>query len=201
MSASEKLRGIWEGRFYLENNPALSELYDKLFFWYSDVLSEGWDTIDYTQAWQEGQVAMKEDGLWSLPAIASDTKRAFDFDLFPWPGTIDSAYATQVEYSTGPYNPSVSVSFNIMLPELQQRPESNADYCVDYLKFMLTTDNLSMMVEELNGEVLGAVKGCAVPAVLNDWFQKQFPKMPTGILPACPINTPSVDEELSLIHI
>ena len=71
------------------------------------------------------------------------------------------------------------------------------DSCVDYLKFMLTTDNLSMMVEELNGEVLGAVKGCAVPAVLNDWFQKQFPKMPTGILPACPINTPSVDEEYS----
>ncbi len=195
MSAQEKARGMWEGKFYLENNPALAEMYDKIFLWFTDVLNEGWDTIDYTQAWQEGKVAMKEDGLWSLPTISSDTKREFDFDLFPWPGTIASDYATKVEYTTGPYNPTVSVSFNVMNPELQDRPEYNADYCVDYLKYMLTTENLSMMVEELQGEVLGAVKGCRVPAVLNEWFTKEFPKMPNNLVPGRPALIDSNDVE------
>ena len=200
LSANERFRGIWEGKFYLENNPALVDLYQHVFYWYTDVLSEGWETVDYTQAWQNGEVAMKEDGMWSLPTIASDTKREFDFDLFPWPGTVDSEYATQVEYTAGPYNPTLSVSFNIMEPSLQNRPEYQADYVVDYLKYMLTTENLSMMVEELQGEVLGAVKGCAVPSVLGDWFTKQFPQMPTAMMPGRPNNMDSSDVEYKALQ-
>ena len=195
MSSQEKLRGIWEGKFYLENNPALSELYDKVFYWFTDVLNEGYDSIDYTQAWQNGEVAMKEDGLWALPGIASDTKRKFDFGMFPWPGTVDSEYATEVTYTTGPYNPTVSVAFNVMDPKLQDRPDYNVDYVVDWMKWMLTSENLSMQVEELNGEVIGAVKGCRVPGALKDWFTQQFPQMPLESRPGRPNNVESNEVE------
>ena len=52
------------------------------------------------------------------------------------------------------------------------------DAAVEFLKFITAPDNLSMMVLEKKGAYLGAVKGCAVPPELNDWFNHSFPILP-----------------------
>lgn len=91
-----------------------------------------------------------------------------------------SEYTGTIEWTeAGPYTPQPMEAFNIMKPELQDRPDYNFDYAVDFLKFTHNTENLSIMVEERAGACMGATKTCSVPAILSDWYKQSFPKNPT----------------------
>lgn len=172
---------IEDGYFYLENNPAMVEFYDQIMYKYWNVYDEGVDGIDYTQKWTDGEVAIRQDGLWEIYNFYSNTEIDWEIGMFPAPVKQNSEYITMsIEWTeAGPYKPTTSVSFNVMEPSMQDRPEYIVDYVVDWLKYANTTDNLSIQVEE-DAASIGAVKGCRVPASLADWFSQSFPILPEG---------------------
>ena len=73
------------------------------------------------------------------------------------------------------------MAWNIFQPDLQERSEANVDYAADFLKYITSTDNISMMVDEFSVQ-LGATKTCAVPALLNDWMKRPFAKSLVGTI-------------------
>ena len=179
----EAFRAQYEkGYWYLSNNPAMIEYWDEYLwrFWYG--MEEGVANIDYNQPWTDGQVLYVEEGLWSIVKYASNTELTFEVGMFP--PTLqqpeDSEYVCDVEWTdAGPYNPNISTAFNIMDPALQQRPDYLVDYIVDWMKYVMTNEHLSMQIEEGEG-VIGATKGCQIPPMLADWFTQSFPKRPSG---------------------
>ena len=147
-------------------------------------MDEGAENIDYEQFWVDGKVAMLQDGLWRLSGENSNTKRDFEFGLFVPPLVSTDTYpeVRVPEYTeAGPYQPDLAVAWNIFKPELQERSEANFDYAADFLKYITSTDNISMMVDEFSVQ-LGATKTCAVPALLNDWMKRPFAKSLVGTI-------------------
>ena len=172
---------IEDGYFYLENNPAMVEFYDQLMYKYWNIYDTGVDGIDYDQKWTDGEVAIRQEGLWMIQSYYSNTEIDWEIGMFPAPVKQNSEYITmEIEWTeAGPYKPTTSVSFNVMEPSMQDRPEYIVDYVIDWLKYANTTANLSMQIEE-TGNTIGAVKGCAVPGNLKDWFAQSFPILPEG---------------------
>ena len=122
-----------------------------------------------------------EDDTWRLPTENSNTQRNFEFGLFPAPVITSetSQYVAEIEYTeVGPYRPAPSVFFSILKPAVELAGDGAFDAAVEFLKFITAPDNLSMMVLEKKGAYLGAVKGCAVPPELNEWFNNSFPILP-----------------------
>ncbi|MFD0713062.1 ABC transporter substrate-binding protein [Paenibacillus sp. GCM10027626] len=177
---AEQIRGAYEGVYFAENEYVQS-------FWnlikrkYAEVLSPGYAKIDYQDEWSKGKLAMIEDGLWRLPQELSDTQRKFDFGMFPPPIVTDnsSPHAAKIEYTEqGPYQPAAQHMFNILEPSIKAHGgEGVRQAAVEFLKFLTTPENISMMVLEKKGAALGAVKGSEVPPELNDWFKNSFPKV------------------------
>lgn len=178
MSSEECLRACWNGGFYMQDHPAMYELYGELFRYFWSVYEDGAMDIDYTQAWRDGKVVFRDLGLFELPGVRSDTNINYEWALFVPPVKQNSEYVTAVEYTDGPFNPAFLTSFNLIEPSVQGRPAANLDYLVDWLKFMLTADNQSIQVEEAQGSYIGAIKGCRVPSALGDWFSLKFPQLP-----------------------
>ena len=195
-SESETGQAAWEGKWYTENNPAIKEALYEMLRVYKDVLNEGYESIDYYSAWQDGQVAMLEEGPWYTPTVKSDTKRDFDFDTFVTPIKQKSEFVTPVEYTVGPYNPSPQIIITVINPQVLDRPDYNADYCVDYLKYITETSRLSLLVDEQGGGVIGATKTCTIPGALGNWLQKEFPQLPTSANIAVPWYTAPGSAEL-----
>ena len=180
---AEGIRKQWEeGYFYLQNNKAMEEYWEEYMWKVHYGLEDGAFDIDYTQPWTDGKVLYYEDGLWAIANYASNTELTFDVGMFPPPyqSAADSEYVVDVPLTeAGPYKPTISVAINVMNPSTQNRPEYNADYAIDWMKYAMTNANLSIQVEEVGG-VIGATKGCQVPSSLTDWFKNQFPIAPTG---------------------
>ncbi len=195
-SVEEAMKASWEGKWYTETNPAMTEMIFEMLRMYKDVLNEGYKNIDYNQAWQDGQVAMMEQGPWYLPVANSDTKREFEFGVFTTPIKQKSEYVTPIEYTVGPYNPGELIPITVISPEAQERPDVYADYCIDYLKFITRTDNLGLLVDDQNGGVIGATKTCPVPGALGDWFNREFPKLPGSCNYIAPWYTAAAQTEL-----
>lgn len=182
MTVRESTRALYNGYFYIETNPAIWEM----FVLQKDKYIANLDTqgADAAQLWQDGQLAIKHDGIWGFPTENSNTGRAFDFGMMPPPVVQNSDYVDPVEFTeSGPYQPQAMESFTIMKAEIQDRPSYKEDYSVDFLKYVHATENLSMLMEERQGNGIGATKTCAVPQILQDWISKSFPMKPNCSVP------------------
>lgn len=67
-----------------------------------------------------------------------------------------SEYVDPVEFTeAGPYKPQPMEALTIVKASQQGRPEYQEDYVVDFMKFVHTTENLSMIIEERAGDGMG----------------------------------------------
>ncbi len=179
MSQNELLRAEYEGVFYAAANPAVMELYGQVKRKYQNALEEGAANTDYDTLWKEGKVAMMEDGVGRMVQENANTERGFAYGMFAAPvaDSATSEYAADVEYEKGPYQPPICNSFNIVKAAVEGKP-GEEEAAIRFLQWITTPENNSQLVLEFHGQVLGAVKGCAIPPELNDWFQQDFPRTP-----------------------
>lgn len=181
LAPEEILRGVKEGHFSPTKHEYAREIYQQMLRKFKEMYPEGYETTDFATLWNEGKVGIIEDGTWRLPTENSNTQRNFEFGLFPAPVITSetSQYVAEIEYTeVGPYRPAPSVFFSILKPAVELAGDGAFDAAVEFLKFITAPDNLSMMVLEKKGAYLGAVKGCAVPPELNEWFNNSFPILP-----------------------
>lgn len=178
-STTEQLRAMKAGLYNPTVHPYAKEVYKQAKRYFTELLRDGWMNTDYTPMWNNGQVAMYEEGLWALYTQENNTAREFDYGVFPAPlmDKNTSEYAIDIEYTeNGPYQPKGDMILNIMKPAVEGNPELEAA-AVKFLKFLTTPDNISMIAEEM-GSVLGAVKGSTYNSVLDDWLDQSFPIVP-----------------------
>lgn len=181
LAAEEMIRGIKEGYFSPTKHEYAREIYQQMLRKFTEMYPEGYETTDFESLWNEGKVGIIEALTARLPSENSNTERDFEFGLFPAPViTSDtSEYVAEIEYTeVGPYRPAPAVFYSILKPAVELAGDGAFDAAVEFLKFITAPDNLSMMVLEKKGAYLGAVKGCAVPPELNDWFNNSFPILP-----------------------
>ena len=132
MSTRESTRSIYNGVWYMETNPAVFEMYSLVKDKLQNTCDEGYEGIDYTQAWKDGQVAIIEDGIWRFPTENSNTERTFDFGMMAPPVIQTSEYVDPVEFTeAGPYKPQPMEALTIVKASQQGRPEYQEDYVVD----------------------------------------------------------------------
>ncbi|QGQ94097.1 extracellular solute-binding protein [Paenibacillus psychroresistens] len=152
----------------------LNQNFKKMF----QLAPANWETTDFTKSWTDGKVAMKEDGTWSIAPENANTDRKFEFSLFP-PLTLtekESKFVAPVEFTEeGPYQPAPAVALNILKKSVEDH--GTEQVAVRFLQFITVPDNLSLIVDE-DQTALGAVKGVPVPASLQDWIKRPFPKTP-----------------------
>ena len=185
MSSRENTRSLYNGVWYIETNPAVFEMWSHVKDKFTLLCDDGFENIDYWEPWRQGNVAIKEGGIWDYPTHLSDTKRPFDFDLMAPPIIQTSEYVDPVSFTdAGPYMPQPMEAFNVLKAEIQDRPEITVDYAVDFLKYMHTTEHFGMIVEERAGACIGSMKGCPVPAALSDWLARPFPMKPNCSVPS-----------------
>lgn len=184
VSQLEELRAIKEGIFNPLEHEYAKEYYRYLKHYLVDILPEGWQNTDYFALWNDGQVAMREEGMWALQSENNNKAKAFEFGAFPWPiidkGT--SEYTSEIKYTEkGPYQPDPDLILNVMKPAVEKSADKR-EAAVEFLKFLTIPENISMMVLE-QGSSLGAVKGAEIPPLLTDWMQNSFPIVPKAAWP------------------
>ena len=151
LAPEEILRGVKEGHFSPTKHEYAREIYQQMLRKFKEMYPEGYETTDFATLWNEGKVGIIEDGTWRLPTENSNTQRNFEFGLFPAP---------------------------VINSETSQYEAEIDDAALEFFKFITSQDNLSMMVLEKKCDYLCAVKGCAVPPELNEWFNNSFPILP-----------------------
>ena len=184
VDTQENLKAAFKGMYYAQSNETVQEVFRQFKYKWTEVMDEGAENIDYEQFWVDGKVAMLQDGLWRLSNENSNTKRNFEFSMFVPPLVSTDTYpdVRVPEYTeAGPYQPDLAVAWNIFKPELQDRTQANFDYAADFLKYLTSTDNISMIVNEFAVQ-LGATKTCSVPALLTDWMKRPFAKTLVGTI-------------------
>ncbi|MDY2888627.1 MAG: extracellular solute-binding protein [Candidatus Caccosoma sp.] len=178
VSAKEQARACLEGKFspFGENKELAIEMYDNLYYYYKNMLKKGWASIDYSSQWTNGDVGIREEGLWAIPTENSNTVREFDYGVFvaPLVSNDSSSLLGEVEYSTGPYQPSPDLSLNIMKAAVKDNPKM-LDAALRFLKDLSKPQNVSLICVE-NGGVLGAVKGTNHSNIIDEFIKGQFPK-------------------------
>lgn len=186
--ATERLRAIKQGLYNPLSTPYGMDIYKQIKLKWTNVLTKGFEVTDYSPLWQDGKVAILEDGLWRLPAELSDTKRKFDFGMFP-PPVISSdtySYLPTAKFTTsGPSKPKVKSQFVLLKSSMKAHGAGVEEASVAFVKYMSTAENLSAVALEMKGAVLGPTKDCKVPPELKDWLKQSFPVLPdsTGWLP------------------
>jgi len=182
MSQYELLRAAYNGVFDLTEDSGGMVMYDLIKVKYSEILQVGAAGTDYEPLWNEGKVAMMEDGLWRLPQENANTEREFEYGMFPVPvatsATTDKA--ADVEYKQGAYNPPIHESYQIVKATVERKGEGAVEVCVRFLQWLTSSDNVNLLVQEGKGGFIGAVKGTIVPSVLNEWLQNDFARLPTS---------------------
>lgn len=196
-SREEYLLSYLRGEHYIQNNRAVQNLFRVFKYNHTVNMEEGAEAIDYGSAWMEGRVAVLQDGLWRLAGEASNTSRPFDYQvvLHPYVST-DTRFEQDgktIELTeedilklhwtdNGPDKlDALECSYNVFDPAAQDRSQANADYAIDFLKYLTSTENLSMIIEE-NGSFIGATKSCPVPPLLVDWMNQSFPSKPVATI-------------------
>ena len=198
ISTEEDLKAAFEGWYYTQNNECVQNMFRLYKYKYATVLDDGVEGIDYETPWVNSKVAMLEDGLWRVPTEASNTKREFEYGLFlhPFVSTdtdvtvdghqikLDDASKVRVPEKTesGPDKLALAMAYSMMKPELQNKTTDVLDYCIDYLKFLSATENLNIIVEEMNGARIGATKTVKTPGVLLEWMSQPFNKALVGTI-------------------
>lgn len=176
---SESLRGVKAGYFNPVEHEYAREVLIRVREIFTLMYPVGFETTDFEPIWNEGNLAMKQNGTWGINTEKSNTKRTFEFGMFPAPIVTKetSEYVAEIPYTeAGPYQPD-GTGYNILKPTIDVHGEGMLEAAVAYLKFMTVPENLSELVLE-NGSLLGAVRGCAVPATLEEWISLPFPINP-----------------------
>ena len=176
VSGIEELKAVKAGLFNPVTSNAAKDLYYRAKEYYQDWLPSGWTTSDYADAWNQGLVGMSENGLWNFQTESNNTKRTFEFGVFPSPvlDSSTSSFAADIEWvSIEECRPAPSLMLNIMKPAVEDDPEL-LEQAIDFLMFLTTPENISMIAEEHGGS-LGAVKGSTYSPLLNDWVTRKFP--------------------------
>ncbi len=182
-SQSEVFRAAYEGHYFLSNNEYAKDMWYQVKRKYNDIFEQGYENTDYETKWILGQVALLEDGLWRYPAEKSNTDRNFEFSMIPLPA-IDrdtTDFVNELEFTeNGPYRPIPNQTFNILYPSAQAHGgEGNIEACVAFLKFLTVPDNNNMIVTEQKGKSLSFIRGTSVPSQLSEYFNQEFPKVPS----------------------
>jgi raffinose/stachyose/melibiose transport system substrate-binding protein len=175
----EQVRGVKAGVYNPVDKPYAQELFKQIKRYYTEVLETGWESTDYTTAWNEGKVGFREDGMWILQSENSNKSRSFDYGVFPAPpiSSDTTPYAGEVSYTEkGPYQPDPDLQLNIMKDAVEGKPEV-LDAAIKFLKFLTTPENNSAMILE-QGSDIGAIKGAEVPPILGDWLNQSFAIVP-----------------------
>ncbi|MDG0813808.1 extracellular solute-binding protein [Cohnella rhizosphaerae] len=180
----ETLRATKAGLFNAAEHDYAQEMYRQLKRMYTELLPAGWQNTDFSQPWNDGKVAMREEGLWALQAENGNKQRKFNYGVIPAPPITKSTSpdVADVQYTEkGPYQPDPDLSLNILKPIVKDNPDLK-EAAVAFLKYLTVPENISMMVLE-QGASLGAVKGSEIPPLLDDWMNNAFPIMPKASWP------------------
>ena len=184
VDSAELARGVLEGIYNPSQHDYARELYDQIKRYYTEVLEPGWESIDYEDLWNKGEVAFYEDGLWRLTSENNNTARKFDYGIFPEVMmTRDTTeFSSEISYTeNGPYQPDPDLSLNIMKDTVKDNP-AMLKAAILFLQFLTTPENVTMLVQE-NGSTIGAVKGSEPPAQLSEWLNQPFPIVPKATWP------------------
>lgn len=182
MSQNELLRAAYKGVFDLSKDSGGMVMYDLVKEKYTAILQAGAAATDYETMWNEGKVAMMEDGLWRLPEENANTERNFEYGMFPVPvaTTKTSAKSSDVTYDKGAYNPPICESYQLVKATVESKGEGAAEVGVRFLQWLTEPENVDMLVEEGKGGYIGAVKGTLIPSVLDEWLQNDFARLPNS---------------------
>ena len=183
MSTAEQARACLEGVFSTQHEYT-KDMYKTLKYYYTDMLKKGWASVDYNAQWLNGEVGIREEGLWAIPTENSNVVRNFDYGVFvaPLVSTDSSPYVNEVEYSEGPYQPAPDLSLNIMKAAVENNPKM-LDAAVRFLKFLSKPENVSLVCIE-NAGVLGAVKNTGHSNLIDEFISQRFPILPDASWPA-----------------
>ncbi len=181
MSQRELLQAAYRGVFDLTADSGGMVMYDLIKEKYTEILQVGASGTDYEPLWNEGKVAMIEDGLWRLPTENANTYRDFEFGMFPVPvaTSVTADKAADVEYKKGAYNPPIHESYQIVKATVERKGEGAEEVCVRFLQWLTSSDNVNLLIQEGKGAFIGAVKGTIVPSALDEWLQNDFARLPT----------------------
>lgn len=177
VSEVEQLHATLEGKYSPVEHQYARDLYSELRKYYKEVLDSGWLTTDYLTMWQNGNVAMLEDGTWRLIDEKNARNRDFETGMFTSPIISNDSYdyLPEIEYTEkGPYQPGVDFQLNIMQPAVEGKPEV-LDAAVKFLQFLTQPEYLSIYAEEWGAD-LPATKDSTYSPLLNEWMEMQFPK-------------------------
>lgn len=182
MSQSELLKAAYKGVFDLSADNGGMAMYNLVKEKYTDILQTGAASTDYEALWNEGKVAMMEDGLWRLPTENANTERDFEYGMFPVPvaTTATSPLSSDVTYEKGAYNPPIHESYQLVKATLEAKGEGAEEVCIRFLQWLTVPDNLDLLIEEGKGAFIGAVKGTMIPSVLDEWLENDFARMPSA---------------------
>lgn len=159
---------------------------------YTEILPKGYASADFEKLWNEGKLAIMEDGLWRLTDEIASAKRKdnFEFDLVPAPiigndSTTSAPHIGQIQTTVGPYQTPLQEAFHIVKPSLQHSVDKQnneqriIEASIKFLKYFTATENLNEIVREKKGGSLGATMGSLIPTELNEFLQNDFPKIET----------------------
>ena len=178
VTEDEQVRATLQGYYSPVKHQYARDYYLELKKYYKEVLEEGWLNADYYNSWQNGSVAMKEDGIWRIIDEQSARGRDFETGVFPSPiiSTDSYDYLPKVEYTEhGPYQPGVDFQLNIMKPAVKNDPKK-LDAAVKFLQFFTQSEFLSLYAEEWGAD-LPATKDGTYSPLLNEWMQNSFAKI------------------------
>ncbi|THF84101.1 ABC transporter substrate-binding protein [Cohnella fermenti] len=181
LDSLERLQAVKEGYYDPSKHDNAMEIWRQVKRKYTEVLQKGYESTDYEPLWQEGKVAMLEDGLWRLPNELANTKRTFDFGMIPPPVITKETTPLVGDISfteKGPYQPAPANYFSVLSSSVEAHGPGTKEAAIAFIQFLSVPENMSLIVLEKKGAVLGSVRGVAVPPELDDWLNNSFPILP-----------------------
>ncbi len=182
MTQDEMLRAVYEGVFYGQgpNRANLLSMYEEVKHKYNNILEKGASRVEYEPLWNQGKVAMMEDGMWRLRAENVNAERQFEYGIFasPLADSSTSEYCADFEIGQGAYNPPICESFNICKQAVQQKGEAHLQASKLFLMWLTVPENLNRMIDEKQGEQVGAVYDTIIPYEIEEFIKGEFARTP-----------------------
>lgn len=201
VSSAEQARATLNGYFSTSNAYARDAFY-LLKAYYTQTLEKAWSSIEYYGDWLDGNVGIREEGIWAIPTEDSVAKD-FDYGVFVAPYvTKDSSYSVReitssgggktvsatcdylddIVYSDGPFEPTPDLVVNVMKSAVEGKPEV-LDAAIRFLKYVTKPENVSMICIE-NAGVIGASKGTGHSALIDAFLRQKFPVKTNASFPS-----------------
>lgn len=174
----EQLRAVKENVYNPQVSKEAKDVYQKAFDYFKVMVPTGWASLDFTTAWNEGKIAMTDNGLWALPVENSNILRNFEFGVTipPLVQSDTTALAEDLERKSirEGFQSNVLVAFNVMKPAVQDNPEL-LEKAIDFLMYLTTPDAVTALCQEHGGS-LPAVKDSGHASLLDSvgWLDNRF---------------------------